>query len=126
MFCNFTAQAPGDWSCDNRTNLTAPLPIGTSLGVKPRPVLSSNGGKSRALNCHGKQHPWMTWPSEAPPARCPAGSKGDRTCTPFERSTDLLGLMFNGCSVGHGFGFADRGSTFPALDVNSGGTGADT
>jgi|EP01046_Picozoa_sp_COSAG06_P001531 hypothetical protein len=125
-FCNFTAPEPGDWSCDKRADLTAPLPPGSAFGVAPHRLVGEELERSQDLDCYGKQHAWTTWPSEAPPERCPAGSKGDRTCTPFERSKDLLGLMFNGCAISHNFKHANRGADFPALDMTDGGTGSDT
>ena len=102
------------------------LPVGSTFGVAPRPLVGEELQKSRDLDCYGKEHAWTTWPSEAPPERCPAGSKGDRTCTPFERSKDLFGMMFNGCAISHTFNHADRGADFPALDMTDGGTGSDT
>ena len=81
------------------------------------------GGKS-SLNC-GDKPAWKTWPSEAPPARCPPGSHGERNCTPFERSTDLTGMQFNGCSIMTGWDFENK-ADFPALDLHDGGTGSDT
>lgn len=95
----------------------------------PSPAAAKGGGD----DCFWKQGaPWATWPSSHPPARCAPGAPGDQRCTPYERSTDIQGVQFNGCDEHDGkvgyptYGQSNWDASFPKLDLSNGQGGADT
>ena len=144
--CNFSKAKPpaghtgawgdiGAWGCDAKAGEEGAEERARALrlqGLPPPPAPVSIGGLDCFVQTGGSPRPWKTWTSSEPATRCAPGSPGDQTCSPYERSTDLQGLQFDGCDErdgGYGyssFGQSDWDATFPKLDLQNGMPGADT
>ena len=100
--------------------------------LPPSPSASAATGRDSSIGLDCFVQAGSEAASEEPPSRCAPGTTADEKCTPYERSTDIIGLQFDGCDERDGgYGYPSWGqsswySSFPKMDLQTGVGGADT